>query len=107
MENVFQNMEQARLENPREKVKEDLKALVRDAEELLKATASDMNDKTKEVRIRLGEALDRAKSTCDKLEKQTSNAVKATDKAICQHPYRAAGIALGVGVLIGFLFKRK
>jgi ElaB/YqjD/DUF883 family membrane-anchored ribosome-binding protein len=107
METVFENMEQARTDVSREKVKEDLRALVRDSEALLKATASDMSDKTKEARSRLSEALERAKATCHRLEEQTIATAKATDKVIREHPYESLGIAFGVGLLIGVLVGRR
>lgn len=107
METVYDNMEQARTEVPREKVKEDLRALVRDAEELLQATAGDMSDKAKEARSRLSAALDKAKATCHRLEEKTVAAAKATDKVIREHPYESIGIAFGVGLLIGVLVARK
>jgi ElaB/YqjD/DUF883 family membrane-anchored ribosome-binding protein len=107
METVFENMEQARSDVPREKVKEDLRGLVRDAEELLKATAGDMSEKAKAARSRLGEALERAKATCAKLEEKTIATAKATDKVIREHPYESIGVAFGIGLLIGVLVTRK
>lgn len=107
METVFENMEQAQSGVPREKVKEDLRTLVRDAEELIKATAGDMSEKAKTARSRLGEALERAKATCHRLEEKTAAAAKATDKVIREHPYESIGIAFGVGLLIGVLVARK
>jgi ElaB/YqjD/DUF883 family membrane-anchored ribosome-binding protein len=107
METVFQNMENAQTDVPREKVKEDLRALVRDAEELLKATAGDMSDKAKEARSRLSEAIEKAKVTCHRLEEKAVATAKATDKVIRDHPYESMGVAFGVGLLIGVLVTRK
>ncbi len=107
METVFENMEQARMDVPREKMKEDLRVLLRDAEELLKATAGDMSDKAKEARSRLGETLEKAKATCHRLEEKTVATAKATDRVIRDHPYESIGIAFGVGLLIGVLVTRK
>jgi ElaB/YqjD/DUF883 family membrane-anchored ribosome-binding protein len=107
METVYENMEQARSDVPREKVKEDLRALVRDAEDLLKATAGNMSETAKEARSRLGEALDKAKATCHRTEEKTVAAAKATDKVICEHTYESIGVAFGLGLLIGVLVARK
>lgn len=107
METVFQNMEHPHSDVPRERVKEDLRALVRDAEELLKATAGDMSDKAKEARSRIGEALEKARTTCHRLEEKTVETAKATDRVIRDHPYESIGIAFAVGVLIGVLVTRK
>jgi len=107
METVFEEIQHAQGDLSREKVKQDLRVLVRDAEELLKATAGDMSDKTKEVRSRLSEALGKAKVTCQELEEKTIATAKATDQVIRTHPYESIGIAFGVGLLIGVLVARK
>jgi ElaB/YqjD/DUF883 family membrane-anchored ribosome-binding protein len=94
-------------QDARERVKEDLHALMRDAEELLKATAGDMSEKAKLARTRLAEALEKAKVTYRQLEEKTVAAARATDKVIREHPYESIGIAFGVGLLIGVLVARK
>jgi ElaB/YqjD/DUF883 family membrane-anchored ribosome-binding protein len=38
---------------------------------------------------------------------KTKEGAKATDELIHEYPYRAMGVALGVGVLIGWLVRRK
>jgi ElaB/YqjD/DUF883 family membrane-anchored ribosome-binding protein len=107
METHFESIEESRGEVSREKVKEDLRALVRDAEEMLKVTAGDLSDKAQSARSRLSEAIERAKATCRRLEEKTVAAAKATDKVIREHPYESIGIALGVGLLIGILAARR
>lgn len=107
METVFQNMETSNPGVSRERVKEDLRTLVHDAEELFKATAGDMSERAKEARSRLTAALERAKVTCQDLESKTIAAAKATDKVIREHPYESVGIAFGVGLLIGVLVTRR
>ena len=95
----------------RDKVMEDLQALVRDAETLLKSTAGDVSEKAAEARKRVAAALERAKATCadfgnDSLE-SARVAAKRTDETIRSHPYESIGIALGVGILIGALWQRR
>ena len=85
----------------------DLKVVVRDAEDLLKATAGEAGEKVKEVPSRLMTALDSAKSTCERLQDKTVEAAKATDHVIREHPYESIGIAFGVGLLIGVLVGRR
>lgn len=85
----------------------DLKAVVRDAEDLMKATASQTGEKISEVRSRLAAAVESAKATCQRLEEKAVAAAKATDHAIRQHPYESIGIAFGLGLLIGVLVSRK
>jgi ElaB/YqjD/DUF883 family membrane-anchored ribosome-binding protein len=38
---------------------------------------------------------------------KTAAAAKATDRCIRDHPYETIGVAFGVGLLIGFLFRNK
>lgn len=85
----------------------DLKVVMRDAEDLLKATAGQAGEKVAEVRTRLASALESAKSTCHHLQEKTVEAAKATDKVIRDHPYESIGVAFGVGLLIGVLVTRK
>jgi ElaB/YqjD/DUF883 family membrane-anchored ribosome-binding protein len=85
----------------------DLKAVVRDAEDLMKATTGQAGDKITELRGRLTAVLESAKDTCSRLEEKTVAAAKATDRTIRDHPYESLGIAFGVGLLVGVLVTRK
>jgi ElaB/YqjD/DUF883 family membrane-anchored ribosome-binding protein len=85
----------------------DLKAVVRDAEELMKATAGQAGEKVTELRGRLTAALETAKDTCRRLEEKTIAAAKATDRTIRDHPYESLGVAFGVGLLVGVLVTRR
>ena len=85
----------------------DLKVVMRDAEDLLKATAGQASEKVAEVRTRLAGALESAKETCQHLQDKTVEAAKATDKVIRNHPYESMGVAFGVGLLIGVLVARR
>jgi ElaB/YqjD/DUF883 family membrane-anchored ribosome-binding protein len=85
----------------------DLKAVVRDAEDLMKATAGQAGEKVSEVRSRLTAALESAKATCQRLEEKTIAAARATDRTIREHPYESIGIAFGLGLLVGVLVARK
>jgi len=86
---------------------DDLKLIVRDAEDLLKATAGEAGEKVKEVRSRLTHALESAKATCARIQDKTVQAAKATDHVIREHPYESIGVAFGVGLLIGVLVGRR
>jgi ElaB/YqjD/DUF883 family membrane-anchored ribosome-binding protein len=111
METHFANIEHAHTSLARERVLDDLRELVRDSEALLKATASDVTEKAKEARARLTAALERAKTTCDELQRQAVAAAKAAaekaDALVHEHPYESIGVAFGVGLLIGLLIRRK
>jgi ElaB/YqjD/DUF883 family membrane-anchored ribosome-binding protein len=90
-----------------EQLAADTKALVRDVEELLKATAGEAGDKLKEVRQRLAKALESVKATSEYIQDKTVETAKAADQTIREHPYESIGIAFGVGILIGFLVGRR
>ena len=90
-----------------ERLVKDLKTVARDAEDLIKATASDMSDKAKAARSRLAGALESARHSCETLQDKALAGAKATDKAIREHPYPSLGIAFGVGLLIGVLANRR
>jgi ElaB/YqjD/DUF883 family membrane-anchored ribosome-binding protein len=85
----------------------DLKLVMRDAEDLLKATAGEAGEKVREVRSRLTAALESAKATCEQLQVKTIEAAKATNHVIREHPYESIGLAFGVGLLIGVLVGRR
>ena len=91
----------------KEKLIRDIKVVMRDAEVLLKATAGDLSEKAKEARVRLGEAMARAKVSIQKLEDQALDGVKATDRIIRERPYHALGIAFGIGLLVAVLVNRR
>jgi ElaB/YqjD/DUF883 family membrane-anchored ribosome-binding protein len=90
-----------------QKMLDDLKTVVRDGEELIKATAGELGEKTRAAREKLASALAAAKETCAGLEEKAVAGAKATDKAIREHPYESIGIAFGIGFLIGILVNRR
>jgi ElaB/YqjD/DUF883 family membrane-anchored ribosome-binding protein len=94
-------------EQANERLAGDLKAVVGDAEALMKATAGQAGEKVNEVRSRLAAALESAKATCQRLEEKTIAAAKATDRTIREHPYESIGIAFGLGLLVGVLVARR
>lgn len=95
----------------RERVHEDLKALIHDAEELIKATAGEMSERAKTARERLSAGLERAKVTCLDLQErgmvQAKAAAAKADTVIRDHPYESLGISFGLGLLIGVLVTRR
>ena len=96
------------IEDTTEKLLEDVKQVVRDGEELLRAGAGELSEKgARRQRARLAAALDSAKETGRKLQERTVASARATDKVIREHPYQSIGIAFGVGLLIGVLVNRK
>ena len=66
-------------------------------------TRNDVETEKGELRVKLENAIEKAKDVCDRLQDQTAAAAKATDKTIRQYPYHAVGVGFGVGVLLGVL----
>jgi ElaB/YqjD/DUF883 family membrane-anchored ribosome-binding protein len=95
------------MEEANRRLTSDLKAVVRDSEELMKATAGQVGEKVSEMRTRLAAALESAKATCQRLEEKAVVAAKATDRTIREHPYESIGIAFGLGLLVGVLVTRR
>ena|SRR5436190_22802958 len=90
-----------------EKWMADLKRVMRDSEELLQDSTGAVGEKAREIRERLERTLQSAKATCSRLQEQAKEGAKATDKLIRANPYKAIGIAVGVGILIGVLARRR
>jgi ElaB/YqjD/DUF883 family membrane-anchored ribosome-binding protein len=90
-----------------ERLVSDLKVLMNDAEELMKVTAGAAGEKVTQLRNRLSATIASAKENYDQLEENTIAAAKATDRTIRDHPYESIGIAFGIGLLLGFLVRRK
>ncbi len=85
----------------------DLKAVVRDSEQLLAAVADVSGEKAETLRRRLAESLETARETCRKLEGKTKESLQAADVVIRDHPYQSIGIALALGVVVGAVIARK
>jgi ElaB/YqjD/DUF883 family membrane-anchored ribosome-binding protein len=85
----------------------DLKLVMRDAEDLLKATAGAAGDKVGKIRHHLASTLESAKTTCGRFQDKTVQAAKATNRTIRAHPYESLGIALGTGLVVGALVARR
>jgi ElaB/YqjD/DUF883 family membrane-anchored ribosome-binding protein len=95
----------------REKLASDLKVVVADAEELLRATAGQMGEKAVIARERIQESLRVAKDKVAQVEEavidKTKAAARATDDYVHDHPWGAVGIAGAVGLVIGMLISRR
>jgi ElaB/YqjD/DUF883 family membrane-anchored ribosome-binding protein len=94
------------IEESTERLLQDLKAVVRDGEELLRAGARDVSKRGQAARERLASALEVAKDTQRKLQDRATAGVKATDRKIRDNPYQSIGIAFGIGLLIGVVLNR-
>ena len=81
--------------------------LAEDARALMTATADVAGEKVADARKRLADALEGAKEIAGRVRDQAVDYAKATDEAVRENPYKAIGIALGVGALLGYLLSRR
>jgi ElaB/YqjD/DUF883 family membrane-anchored ribosome-binding protein len=88
-------------------IQENAGILVDDTRALLAATAECAEEKVMAARERISDALESAKGTYASLQKTAVQSAKNADKAIRANPYQSLGIALGAGLLIGFLAARR
>jgi len=95
------------IEESTEKLLQDLKAVVRDGEQLLRAGAAELGERGAAAREKLAAALEVAKQTQRRIEERAVQTAKATDEFIRENPYQAIGIAFGVGALFGILLTRR
>ncbi len=95
----------------KEKLLTDFKVVVADAEELLRATASDTGEKVAAVRARVQESLREAKDRLAEVEARvrakTKLAARAADDYVQENPWKAVGAAASVGLVIGLLIGRR
>ncbi len=88
-----------------EKLVRDVRMVVQGAEELIKATAGDIEDRTRQARARLAGALVVAKESLQQTEQAA--ALRASDGWVRENPYPAIGAGVIVGLLFGILLSRR
>ena len=95
----------------KEKLVSDMKVVVSDAEEILRATAGVAGEKMSDLRERIGERLRDAKLRIADAEAalvdKTKAAARATDDYVNENPWQAVGIAAGIGFLLGVIIGRR
>ena len=95
----------------KEKLVQDFKVVVSDAEELLRATANQAGEKVAVAREKVQESLRRAKVKLAEAEEilidKGKQAARVTDEYVHDNPWSAVGIAAGIGFMIGLLIGRR
>lgn len=85
----------------------DLKAVVRDSEQLLQSVSGAGGEKAEALRERLTQTAKSAQESCKILESTAREKLAAADETIRDHPYQSIGAALAAGVVLGVLLARK
>jgi ElaB/YqjD/DUF883 family membrane-anchored ribosome-binding protein len=97
--------------NSKEKLMEDLRLVVEDAEELLRATANQAGEGAAVARARIQENLQVVKarlvSAQDTAIERTREAAKEADQYVHDNPWQAVGVAACVGAIVGMLIARR
>ncbi len=95
----------------KQKLVSDMKVVVADAEEILRATAGVAGEKMGDLRERIGERLRDAKLRLADAEAalldRTKAAARATDDFVHENPWRAVGVAAAIGLLLGVIIGRR
>jgi ElaB/YqjD/DUF883 family membrane-anchored ribosome-binding protein len=89
----------------------DFKALMADAEDLIKATASHEEGPLSAIRSKALETLNSAKESLSSVEGTLTEKAKVVaegaDEFVHRNPWEAVGVAAGLGLLIGLFIRRR
>lgn len=95
----------------RDRLASSLKAMVEEAEHLLKSAQRDGSEQFSAARERFESQLRLARDELEAMQdhavRQARRAARAADHAVHDHPYAAMGLAAGVGLLLGMLISRR
>ena len=95
----------------KDKLVDDLRLLISDAEELLKLTADQQGGKLDDLRARINGRVAVAKDRLADAEAAIvdtgKKAVRATDDYVHENPWQSVGVAAGVAFLLGLLVSRR
>ena len=97
-------MYNAAIDSSLKDLRNDLQAVARDAEALLKATAGVTGEKVEEIRARTQETVRRAYDNLySRGNERARQLATTTDSYVRDNSWKAIGVAAGVGLLIGLL----
>ncbi|MCV2364197.1 DUF883 family protein [Paucibacter sp. DJ1R-11] len=98
-------------QSQKDRLMDDLHAVVAEAESLLRATAGSASEGASELRAKVQASLDRAKRNLHDLQDAAVDKAKAagraTDHYVHENPWQSIGVAAGVGLLLGMLIARR
>jgi len=104
-------MTQITVSDARDQLVSDMKAVISDAEELLKATTGATGERITAVRARAEETLRNARQRIanfdDVVVNQAKDAARQADSYVRDNPWGAVGIAAVAGLLVGVMIARK
>ncbi|RPH62893.1 MAG: DUF883 domain-containing protein [Burkholderiales bacterium] len=100
-----------RAEAARDRMAREMRALVNDAEEMLKAASKQGGEQLGAVRERLERSVGTAKAELINAEhavvERARRTARETDEYVHDHPWTAVGVGAGIGLLLGLLLGRR
>ena len=97
-------------EATKEKLATDVKAVLDDAEELLRQSAASTGEQAVQLREKAMALLRQAREKAHALQEtaivKSKQAARATDDYVHENPWRSIGVAFSVGVVLGLLVNR-
>lgn len=104
-------MTETSVADARDQLVGSMKAVIADAEELLKATAGATGDRVSAIRARAEETVRSARAKLADLDDavidQAKEAARTADEYVRKHPWGAVGIAAVAGIVVGVLISRR
>jgi ElaB/YqjD/DUF883 family membrane-anchored ribosome-binding protein len=99
------------MDDPRDPLVSNMRAVIADAEELLKATTGATGERIAAARARAEETLRSARERLANLDEamvdQAKEAARTADQYVHEHPWGAVGVAAVAGLLLGVLISRR
>jgi len=95
----------------KDKLMADLRLVIADTEELMRVMAGQAGEQAKELTGRMQVRLDQAKASLVQLQDtavaKAKEAGHAADEFVHENPWKAIGVAAGVGLIAGLLIGRR
>jgi ElaB/YqjD/DUF883 family membrane-anchored ribosome-binding protein len=89
----------------RERVVNDMRLLISDTEDLLRAVGADSKEKVAALRPRVEAAISQARTQLAEMERaveeRARHAAHQADAYVHENPWRTAGVAAGLGAALG------
>jgi ElaB/YqjD/DUF883 family membrane-anchored ribosome-binding protein len=95
----------------KDRLLQDFKTILGDFEALLRDGAAQLGEKASGARDQMDQKLRQLRRELESVEgrvlERSKVMAKATDDLVHDHPWESAGVAFGVGLLIGILINRR
>lgn len=89
----------------------DFHSVITDTEELMKTVSGESSEKVQALRGRIEQNLKQTKEYLqdfeDSIVDKSRTAARITDEYVHENAWRTIGLAIGVGILVGFLLRNR